>query len=146
MEQLQQLWPIMSGKQGYVAAFVAWRGAIELVVPLVNAKLQSKFTELLIASPTVANDIVQKKWYQTVALILRMTFGILLPTESSMLLHQVKAQAKAGNTETFDRSEMKPPGTGGFTLLDVLFVLGMLSFITFGLLQIALHNPFTFLK
>lgn len=101
----------MNGSQGLLTAFVAWRGAIELVVPIINTKLQSKFTELLIASPKVANDIVQKKWYQTIALTLRMTVGILLPTESSVLVQQVKEQAKEGNTETFDKSEMKPPGT-----------------------------------
>lgn len=108
IEQLQQLWPIMCGSQGLLAAFVAWRGAIELIVPLVNAKLQSKFTELLVASPRVANDIVQKGWYKTTALILRMTVGILLPTESSVLVHQVTEDAKQGNTEVFVKSEITP--------------------------------------
>lgn len=107
-QQFQQIWPVMCGSQGLLAAILAWRGFIELVVPIINTKLQGKFTELLVASPKVANDIVQKKWYQTTALALRITVGILLPTESSVLVHQVKEEARQGNTETFDRAEIKP--------------------------------------
>jgi len=110
IEQIQKIWPVMCGSQGWFAALLAWRGALEIVVPLINTKLQSKFTELLMASPTVANNIVQKKWYQTTALTLRMTIGILLPTESSLLVHQVKEQAQmTGDTGTFDKCEINPP-------------------------------------
>lgn len=110
IEQIQQIWPVMKGSQGYLAAYAAWRGAIETIVPLINTKLQSKFTELLLASPTVANNIVQKSWYRTTALILRMTVGILLPTESSIIVHQVAAQAKQNrDTEIYDKTEIQPP-------------------------------------
>lgn len=109
IEQLQQLWPVMCGANGLFAALLAWRGAVELVVPLINTKLQSKFTELLIASPSVANEIVQKKWYQSIALLLRMTIGILLPTTASVLVHQATVDATQGNTEIFRKTEIKPP-------------------------------------
>ena len=62
MEQIQALWPVMQGQHGLLAAIIAWRGFLAIVVPLLNTKLQSKFTELLVASPNVANDIVQKQW------------------------------------------------------------------------------------
>ena len=108
IEQIQQLWPVMTGTHGLVAAIIAWRGAIAICVPIINGKLQAKFTEALVACPSIANDIVQKKWYQTIALILRMTVGIMLPTESSVLFHQVKVSASMGNTDTFDKAEIKP--------------------------------------
>jgi uncharacterized membrane protein (DUF441 family) len=108
LEQLQQLWPVLNGSHGIIAAIVAWRGFIGVTVPLVNSWLQMKATELLVASPRIANDIVQKKWYQTIGLILRMTIGVMLPSQSSVLVHQVNVSAQMGNTETFDKAEIKP--------------------------------------
>ncbi len=99
----------MQGHDGLLAALLAWRGFIALVVPLINTKLQSKFTELLVASPSVANDIVQKKWYQTIALTLRMTIGILLPTTASVIVRQAAVDAHQGNAEIYKRTEIKPP-------------------------------------
>ena len=101
----------MQGSHGLLAAIIAWRGFIAIVVPLINTKLQSKFTELLVASPRVANDIVQNKWYQAISLGLRMTIGILLPTTASVLVHQVSTNATQGNTEIFKQTEIKPPTT-----------------------------------
>ena len=98
----------MRGENGLVAAIIAWRGFLALAVPLVNTKLQSKFTEILVASPNIANSIVQNKTYQAVALILKITIGISLPSQSSVLVHQVNVAAQMGDTGTFDKAEIKP--------------------------------------
>lgn len=110
LEQFLKLWPVLEGSQGIVSALLAWRGFIGVTVPIFNAKLQSKFTELLVDSPTIANSIVQNKRYQAVAIVLKLTIGILLPTESSVIVHQVSKQAtQQGDTSTFDKCEIKPP-------------------------------------
>jgi len=112
LDQLQQLWPVMTGHSGLVAAIAAWRGFIGVTVPLVNTWLQMKFTELLKASPSIANDIVTRQWYKTTSLILRMVVGVMLPTEASMIVHEAQEKAKG---------DSKPPFK-----LPLLFIMGML--------------------
>jgi len=94
LEKIQELWPVLNGSHGLFPALLGWRGFIGVAVPLFNTWLQMKFTELLKASPTIANDIVKQSWYKTISLFLRMVAGIMLPTEASMLLHQVNENIK----------------------------------------------------
>jgi hypothetical protein len=62
MEALQQLWPTMHGDHGWIAAIAAWRGLMAVTIPIFNAQLKAKFTQLLADSPNVANSIVTKSW------------------------------------------------------------------------------------
>ncbi len=82
---------------------IHWRALLAVAVPLVNAKLQAKFTELLVASPGVANDIVSNKWYRAVDLTLRIGTGIRLPNQDSLTVHQ----ARTGQTDFLSKPETK---------------------------------------
>lgn len=90
MEEFLKLWPVLHGDQGWMPAVAAWRGVIAVAVPMFNMKLQAWFSKLLSESPVVANGIVSNKSYKLFALGLVMTLGIRLPSEASMLVHQVK--------------------------------------------------------
>jgi hypothetical protein len=100
IESLQQLWPVMCGSEGILAAAIAWRGFLAVAVPIFNAQLKAKFTQLLVDSPRVANSIVKKPWWKTLDLILKMTIGIQLPNTNSIIVHEVK---KSGNTDIISK-------------------------------------------
>lgn len=100
MEEILKIWPVLKGDQGWLAAVSAWRGLIAVTVPMFNAKLQAWFTKLLAESPTVANSIVTGKIYKGIALFLVMTLGIRLPSETSLLVHEVKENIK-NNSDPF---------------------------------------------
>ncbi len=93
-EQFLQLWPVLQGSSGILAAIAAWRGFLAVSVPLVNTKLQAWFTKLLVESPASHDAIVKNKVYQAISLVLRMTIDLKLPTVNSLIIHESKEEEK----------------------------------------------------
>ncbi len=83
----------------------AVRGFLAFIIPIFNSGIQRWFTKLLVESPSVHNGIVENKWYRGIALLLKMTVDLKLPTQGSILVHEAKEEAKR-QTEFIKKTDL----------------------------------------